>query len=331
MKKLLSFLVVCLLCFGACGKTEGLKSGTGVMIQPGGSVLVSCTPQGGSQPAPTSLGGSTPGAGGTRATGGNNPAGGGISTGGSVVVFPGCNSAEEHAAKPAHHHRHHLGGKITKPRPPRAAESAGVTGASVFYGSPCTALDQGENGSCTGDDATQTSSTPPYKQACATATQAAALQCYEDATNLDNGCAWNATCSACPAAFCPATNANDNGSYATSAFQAAKYLGWFTGTRAVTQSIQGWHDALLLGPCGFDQNWTNVGFTPSTCGEVSYTGPVIGGHSTEAVGFDVANQRMWLRNSWGDWGVKDGYFFYSYATLQKLLAAGASMVCPAVP
>jgi hypothetical protein len=199
---------------------------------------------------------------------------------------------------------------------------------SVFWPSPCQALDQGQIGSCTGNDATQTSSTPPFAGICTQRNESAALQCYEDATNIDNGCTWNATCAQCKSAFCPATSANDTGSSAESAYAAATDLGWFKGTRAVTQTIQGWHDALLLGPCGFDQDWYNDGYIPSQCGEVSLTGGITGGHSTSAVGFDVLNQRLWLRNSWGDWGVQDGYYFYSYSSLQTLLAGGAEMVCP---
>jgi C1A family cysteine protease len=61
------------------------------------------------------------------------------------------------------------------------------------------------------------------------------------------------------------------------------------------------------------------------------TGGLAGYHSTNVAGFDVENQRMWLRNSWGDWSVEDGYFYYTFANLQKLLAAGATMVCPASP
>jgi hypothetical protein len=237
-------------------------------------------------------------------------------------VFPACNSAEEHAARAAHKRHHKLGGKITKSRKVRAEAATAVTGVSVFWGSPCTALDQGEVGSCTGNDAAQTSSTPPYTRTCAQADETAALACYSAATKIDNGCSWNAA--TCSGSYPP----NDTGSYATSAYAAATDLGWFKGTRPVTQSLQGWHDALLSGPCGFDQNWYNTGFTPSTCGEVLLTGGLAGGHSTSVVGFDVANQRLWLRNSWGDWGVQDGYYYYSAASLQTLLAQGAEMVCP---
>jgi hypothetical protein len=243
-------------------------------------------------------------------------------------VFPQCQTPDQFAAKSKtrEFRKYTLGGHVTKPLGAKAFKSAPVVGASVMHRGGCAALDQGQTGSCTGDDATQVSSTPPYSRTCAQATQAAALQCYSSATKLDNGCAWDAA--SCPGSYPPV----DNGSWASSAFRAAIYLGWFKGTRPVVQSLQGWHDALLLGPCGFDQNWYNAGFSPDRCGEVALTGGLAGGHSTEAVGFDVVNQRMWLRNSWGpNWGIEDGYFFYSFKDLDTLLARGATMVCPAVP
>ena len=277
------------------------------------------------QPAPGTGGSAS--VGGASSTGGAFTTGGAVATGGSsavVVVFPQCNSVTEHALKAANHQRHKLGGKPVKPRGAQTIATPPVTGASVFWRSPCTALDQGPLGSCTGNDATQTSSTPPYKRSCAQADETAAIACYSAATKLDNGCAWNAT--TCPGSYPP----NDTGSYASSAFKAATDLGWFNGTRPVIQTLQGWHDALLLGPCGFDQPWYNAGFAPTQCGGVNLTGGIAGYHSTNAAGFDVDNQRMWLRNSWGDWGVEDGYYYYTFANLRALLAAGATMVCPAV-
>ena len=276
--------------------------------------------------------------GGSIAAGGKLATGGSISTGGSasvVVVFPACNSTTEHALKAANHRKHKLGGKAVNPRNEGVKATPPVVGASVFWRSPCKALDQdvspytgNPTGSCTGNDATQVSSTPPFSRTCAQADERAALLCYQDATNIDNGCAWNATNAQCPNDFTPQTDANDNGSYGQSAFDAAIRLGWFRGTRAVVQTLQGWHDALLLGPCGFDQPWYNAGFAPTQCGSVALTGGLAGYHSTEMAGYDVPNQRMYGRNSWGDWGVEDGYFYYTFANQRALLAAGAVMVCP---
>jgi len=331
-----------------CCTNAQSRSSSSIVLIPGGSVTVSCSSgQGGARPVPTALGGARPvptALGGARpvptALGGARPVptalGGAVSTGGinstggtTGPSFPTCRPDSSPTRDMARHYP--LGGKVTTPRIGMQAKQVSVTGASVFWPSLCPVLDQGALGSCTGNDACQTSSTPPYTRTCAQATEAAAVQCYQDASHIDYGCAWSSTCSQCPQAFCAATNANDQGSSAKSAFQAGIYLGWFKGIRPVTQTLQGWHDALLLGPCGFDQNWYNDGFTPSQCGEVVLTGGLAGGHSTEAVGWDVPNGRMWLRNSWGNkWGVAGGYFFYSLASLQQLLASGATMVCPAV-
>jgi hypothetical protein len=109
-------------------------------------------------------------------------------------------------------------------------------------------------------------------------------------------------------------------------------MGMFHGMRSVTQTLQGWHDALVLGPCSFDQPWYNDGFNPDQCGHVALTGGLAGWHSTMCSGFDVSNQEMDCFNSWGpNFGVGGGYFRYSFANLVKLRAAGATMVCPALP
>jgi len=335
MTKFIRATVALLLAFACQSAGTAPVATMAATVASGAYLCQACVPYlptGGS----TSLGGASS-TGGARATGGLASTGGARSTGGqattggssavpttAVVSFPPCNSSAEHMAKAAHHKRHKLGGHATSPRKTQAATAA-VTGSSVFWPSPCTALDQGEVGSCTGNDATQTSSTPPYARTCAEADETAALACYSAATKIDQGCAWNAA--TCANSYPP----TDNGSYATSAYAAATYMGWFTGTRPVVQSLQGWHDALLQGPCGFDQNWYNNGFTPSTCGEVLLTGGLAGGHSTSVVGYDVAIGRLWLRNSWGDWGVADGYYFYSAASQKSLLASGAVMICPALP
>lgn len=300
-------------------------------------------------PSPPSIGGA-PSTGGATATGGavakggatgqgGTATGGSVATGGSTAVpFPGCESTK--AKKIAPEPRKF--GPPTKPLTlMRAVEAAPVTGANVSWtpidclppnvssaSNPCVALNQGNTGSCAGEDACQVSATAPYAR---TAAQSDALVCYAAGTKLDNGCAWNATAKQCPAAYNPTTGANDTGSYASSTFQAAVYMGWFTGLRPVTQTVQGWHDALLLGPCGFDQNWYNDGFDTDSCGNVAITGALAGGHSTAAIGFDVSGQRMLLRNSWGKWGLNGGFFYHSVADLYILWARGANMVCPAVP
>ncbi len=47
----------------------------------------------------------------------------------------------------------------------------------------------------------------------------------------------------------------------------------------------------------------------------AHTEKVLGGHAVTAVGYDDAQQRFIVRNSWGtDWGMK-GYFTMPYAYL----------------
>lgn len=265
------------------------------------------------------------GTGGSVATGGASGTGGSVATGGAPApVFPACSKSMKSASPMGGEQRKF--GPPTKPRAKTfsAIEAAPVTGPSVRWNCNVSdALDQDGTGSCTGFDAAMVASTKPYARAL---TNADGLACYSAATKLDNGCTWNA--STCKGAYPP----NDTGSWATSSFRAATYMGWFTGTRPVVQTVQGWHDALLQGPCGFDQNWYNDGFSTDTCGRVAITGALAGGHSTAAIGFDVANQRMWLRNSWSNsFGVENGFFYYTVADLQSLWLSGAEMVCPEVP
>jgi len=265
------------------------------------------------------------GQGGMVSYGGSPATGGSVATGGAAVTFPKCDGQPGQMRAPRKSESTpRKFGPPTRPRDAmRAAPPIPVTGASVWWepNDPLP-LDQGSVGSCVGNDVAHVSATQPYTRH---ATQADALACYSAATKLDNGCAWDAK--SCPGSYPP----NDVGSYAESGFRAATSMGWFRGTRPVQQTLQGWHDALLIGPCGFDQNWYQHGFSPDRCGEVAITGALAGGHSTEALGFDVDLQRMWLRNSWGDWSLRGGFFFYPISSLQKLYLSGAEMVCPSVP
>lgn len=199
-----------------------------------------------------------------------------------------------------------------------------VTGVSTWHEpNDWHAYDQGSTSMCTCADADAVASTHPYGRYLS---RDDVIACYAAATRIDRGCEFNAP--VCDGAYPP----NDEGSYGWAALQAAVKFGWFTGTRPVVQSPQGWHDALLLGPCLFDQNWYYDGYNTDECGQVKITGELLGGHSTAMIGFDVPNQRMWGRNSWGDgYGVERGYFYYTVDTLRKLWLQGATMYCPAIP
>lgn len=297
-----------------------------------------CQPSPVNPPTPPAAGGSVS-TGGSPATGGAGPIAGaagqtgGASTGGAVatggapaVEFPGCLTPAEKSRQRARNKTGapHKFGPPTAPRS-RAMRAGGapVTGADVFWKrNRKTSTNQDPYGACTGFDAYNVSSTQPFTRV---GVNQDGFDCYSAATKIDNGCAWDAK--TCPNAWPP----NDAGSWATSSFAAATSMGWFTGTRNVVQTPQGWHDALLQGPCGFDQNWYAGGFSTDECGHVSTSGKLAGGHSTAFVGFDVANQRGYLENSWtDDFGVK-GYFYYTVEQLWWLWYRGANMVCPNVP
>lgn len=199
-----------------------------------------------------------------------------------------------------------------------------VTGPSVRHKSnDWDATDQGNTSMCVCHDTVQVSATQPYDRH---ATLGDATACYAAATRIDRGCAFNAI--DCPGAYPPV----DEGTYGWAGLQAGIEFGWFGGTRPVVQTIQGWHDALLLGPCLFDQNWYDGGYSTDECGQVKPTGKLLGGHSTACMMFDVERQRMWCRNSWGNgFGVERGYFYYTVDSLKLLYATGATMYCPKLP
>lgn len=199
-----------------------------------------------------------------------------------------------------------------------------VTGDDVWWTpNDKGSLDQGNVGLCTGASVDGVLSTYPYDRHMSLSD---AIALYSAATRLDRGC--QITDDTCRGAYPP----TDNGSYATSTMSVALRWGWVRGVRQIEQSPQGWHDALMSGPCAFDQNWYSSGNVTDLCGATSVTGDLQGGHSTEALGFDVLNQRMWLRNSWGDsWGVGGGFYYYTVSDLYRLFFSGAYMVCPMVP
>jgi hypothetical protein len=193
-----------------------------------------------------------------------------------------------------------------------------VTGRSVWH-QPKVAepLNQRGTSACTGYAMSHNLGTFPFSIG---SSDAQALQYYGAATRLDRGCGVLEV--DCPGAY-PAV---DEGSWSTSVLAAVQVLRVIPGGRDVDQTVQGWHDALVSGPCSFDQNW--YAYTTDTCGHVTLEGPRRGGHATSCVGFDVESQRMWCRNSWGKWGIVGGYYYYTVEDLKRLHSEGAVMVCP---
>jgi len=330
MKRITTIFLVLLTIFVSCTSTNRLSTidhrlSTSVNIQPGGSILVGCTPiaTGGTTPVPPSgAGGQFSVSGGQSSTGGLSAIGGRPSAGGSPsntggttactsIVYPTTQSAslakkgiavtrEHHPKMPRHHKQKHNRSHRAIARGETANQ-----GCSVWYQPPWTPLNQLNYGACTGNAWDGCIATPPLGL-----TQyfgeSFALTYYEWGTCEDNGCAVPSKCSctACPASFCLASDANDNGSTGGSVAQALTTQGIIKGF-AVADTVSDLVVALETRSCVIGVNWYNSMFTPTSSGQLQVTvsSGLAGGHEIHVVGHDAILSRTWIENSWGLWGL----------------------------
>ncbi len=171
-------------------------------------------------------------------------------------------------------------------------------------------LDQGQVGSCTGNEQVGALGTDPLIGALPSGRPALdeylALKIYSGAETIDGD-----------GPYPP----NDNGSSGPSAAQVAKNLGLISGYLHCF-SLADVLDALETGPVGIGSNWYDSMDSPGPSGQVNISpgAQVRGGHEYLCRGKDVDKQVVYLDNSWGAaWGA-NGSFSYSYATLERLLA-----------
>lgn len=284
-----------------------------------------CGPQ--PTPVPPSSLGGAPAAGGTPSIGGSQETGGSVATGGlpasggastSVAVnWPECNRTVK---APPRVRPPMSGWKKDRERAKRRKSRPNylvLPEARSVFRQPrvLRALDQGALGSCTGNAVAQSLSTDPFL---GQLSEADAVRIYSRATEIDP---WKGS-------YPP----NDTGSNGASAWQAAIDLGYYSGRFASVDSLEELQSALQQVPCTLGTDWYDGFFSPSKCGELSISGGVAGGHEPEIIGWDKELRRVWIRNSWGDWGVsrgeETGYAYFSAGTLQKLLNQGAEIDCP---
>lgn len=270
-----------------------------------GLLLTACPPAPKPPPGPDAgSGGAYPAAtGGTSSAGGNLATGGMVATGGAssvAVQFPACSNTmrapsrdELEQYKRTLRPRHRAHPKVK--RAPVAPVDAAL--ANVFWRSNLSEpLDQGSLGSCTGNASAQCVSTQPFALQLI---EANAVAIYSLATKLDSY----------PGVYPP----TDTGSDGASACKALVQLGYAKSCTNFTS----YTDALARvqsQPIIVGINWLNDMFTPNSCGGLSVSGAVAGGHEIEVVGYDAGNKRVWLQNSWGNsWGVclaaNCGYFY----------------------
>jgi len=170
-------------------------------------------------------------------------------------------------------------------------------------------LDQGNVGSCTGEEETGALGTDPVFGALPAGhpalDQNLALKIYSAAETLDGD-----------GPYPP----NDNGSTGPSVAQVAKTMGLISGYLHCF-SLADVLDALESGPVGIGSNWYDSMDSPDSSGLVSISpgAQVRGGHEYLCRGKDVTKQLVHLDNSWGTGFGVNGSFSYSYATLDRLL------------
>jgi hypothetical protein len=172
-------------------------------------------------------------------------------------------------------------------------------------------LDQGQVGSCTGNACVGVLATNPNDDAALVATgvvldEAEALTIYSAAEVIDGD-----------GPYPP----NDNGSSGLSAAQAAKNAGLCSGYQHAL-TVEEAYTAIGVGPFMVGSNWYSSFDSPDASGVVTIAAgaTVRGGHEYECRGYDPATGLWHLVNSWGtSYGVA-GEFFYSDATLARLLA-----------
>lgn len=286
-------------------------------------------------PTPTGSGGA-PSAQGGAATGGDFATGGAVAAGGATpIVLPTCPAQMPRTLRAER--------KLNGWRPDaqwnvrldsharKLATRELLPEASAWWRTNLDwPLDQDGVGACVGFGSAGIASSQPFPWRWS---NAEGFRAYTVATRIDQGCDPLGT-GACPGAY---PNA-DPGSYSSSGMQAGMLLEWWRGWTAVP-SVAALIQRLQRGPCGIGKTWHNDEFDPSTspgtCGRLSQTGGIAGGHFMAVVGFsaDMTPRRIYVANSWDKWGACLGsYCAYAYLDepdlAQLLKTDDAELVCP---
>lgn len=171
-------------------------------------------------------------------------------------------------------------------------------------------LDQGNVGSCTGNEQVGALGTDPLYGVLPNPhpnlDETLAVKIYSAAETIDGD-----------GPYPP----NDNGSSGPSVAQVAKNLGFISGYQHCF-SLGDVLDALETGPVGIGSNWYDSMDSPNSQGLVSISpgAGIRGGHEYLCRGKDMASKTVYLDNSWGTgWGL-NGSFMYSFDTLARLLS-----------
>lgn len=180
-------------------------------------------------------------------------------------------------------------------------------------------VDQGELGSCTGNAMAGVLMTAPLWMPGRNLTEVDAVALYKAATKLDN----------VPGNYPP----TDTGSSGLGVMKAAVKLNYITGY-AHSFSLDQLQGSLTLRPGILGINWYDSFDKPNADGEcpMGAAAKVRGGHEVQLFGIDTKKERVWCYNSWGPtWGGrKNGTFYLSYKTLNRLLGEQGDATFPRV-
>lgn len=183
----------------------------------------------------------------------------------------------------------------------------------------CPAFDQGSLGSCTGNAMVGLLMTDPFWQPGRNLTEIDAVRIYSEATHLDS----------IRGEYPP----TDTGSSGLGVAKAAKKEGWITGYEHAFGMDDLLH-SLSQRPGILGVDWMSSFDAPLTTGECPWTSNahIRGGHEIQMFRLDMDLERVWCYQSWGPaWGgLKDGTFWFSFQTLEKLLSQQGDATFPTV-
>jgi hypothetical protein len=209
-------------------------------------------------------------------------------------------------------------GRHVEHDPQSRAFSAGTAAIeSVRHRRHGDAFDQGDLGSCTGNAMAGVLMTEPFWIRGRKLTEDDAVGLYKAATKLDR-----------IRGKYPPDDTGSSGLAVMKAAVKAKYIAGYAHTFSLNQLL----GSLTLRPGILGINWYDSFDGPRPDGECRFTGSakVRGGHEVELFGIDAARKRVWCYNSWGPaWGGrKDGTFYFSWATLERLLGEDGDATFP---
>lgn len=221
--------------------------------------------------------------------------------------------------KPLGRHVHYDSRSEGYPFVPRTAREL----AAVLHQRHIGPLDQGNLGSCVGNDLVGNIATSPDFEALPgehpSLDEPLAVKVYSLATTLDPY----------PGSYTQAGGWEDTGSDALDGCKAAVKMG-LIGGYTHCDTIPSMQQAIMERSLMFDCNWYSGFDDPAPDGFVSIGANdyIRGGHSFEILGMDPVARVFLAENSWGSsWGY-NGTFQFSFATAARLLSEEGACIVP---